>query len=315
METLTKVHIGVDVSQKRLDICIYPLEKSILQVPNTAKDIQLFMKKLAQYDVERIACESSGGYESLLLKYATKFGFITWQIDPRRVKAFAKAQGIKAKTDAIDASIIASFSANVPNKSDLIKVNCNSKLRQLNERKKELTSMITQEKNRLKHPQYNLGIQHSFRRTIKLLEKEHDKILHEISEIIRTNEELNYKEKLITSVPGVGQATAMSLLAELPELGYLPEKPITALVGVGPFDNQSGNKIGKSFIRDGRKKLRAALYMAALVATKHNEKMKNFYNRLLGAGKTPKVALVAVMRKLLITLNAMLRDGTAWNPV
>jgi transposase len=315
MNTLAKVHVGVDVSKAMLDVFIRPIDKA-LRVENSRKGINDLNKYLTKFNVQVVACESSGGYENLMLRMVAKEGFNIQHIDPRRIKGFAASEGIKTKTDTIDSKMIAMFAEQKYSTDASTKKPTSDSQRQLKElskRRKQLVRNATIEKNRLQHPE-SIYSKKSIQQHLKFIEKEIEKIAQEIKALIVINDEWSNKLKLMTSVPGIGECTATELLASLPELGSIGNKQVASLAGLAPFARESGSWKGKSFVRDGRPEPRAMLYMATLCATRFNEKIKTFYNRLIGSGKAHKVALVASMRKLLVILNTMLRKGQAWDP-
>lgn len=316
MDNLTKIYVGVDVSAAMLDIHIRPLDKAF-RVENSRKGIKYLNKTLSKFDVQVVACESSGGYENLMLRMLKEEGFHIGHIDPRRIKGFAQSEGIKTKTDAIDAKVIASYAEQKHNTSmsisKIMPTPAQQQLTELNKRRKQLVKSATMEKNRLKHPE-SIYTKKSIESSLKFIAKEIERLLEEIQTLITTNEEWQNKAKIITSIQGVGELSAVELLASLPELGSIGNKQIASLIGVAPFSRESGAWKGKSFIRDGRSGPRNMLYMAALSATRHNKKIKDFYDRLIAAGKLPKVALIAVVRKLIVIMNVMLKKGEVWNP-
>jgi transposase len=315
MSNLTKVYVGVDVSMAMLDIHIHPLDKAF-RVENSRKGIKYLNKSLSKFDVQVVACESSGGYENLMLRMVDEEGFHIKQIDPRRVKGFAQSEGIKTKTDASDAKIIARY---VEQKHTALSISklmpspAQQQLTELNKRRKQLVKNATMEKNRLKHPE-SIHTKKSIEAVLKFLDKEVQRLLQETKDLIATNDEWLRKARIITSIPGVGELSAIELLATLPELGHIGDKQISSLVGLAPFSRESGTWKGKSFIRDGRSGPRTLLYMAAVAAIVHNKKMKVFYDRLRAAGKGAKIALIAVMRKIIVIINTLLRKGEMWNP-
>ena len=313
MNTLSKVFVGVDVSKRHLDVCMLPENKSF-KIANNKSGHRAFLKKVAHFQVERVVCESSGGYEQKFIHSLDQAEYKTWIVDPKRVKAFISAEGVRAKTDKIDAKMIAMFASKItPRYSKKIVSSEKAKLKEFVKRKTELTEMLAKEKTRLKDPTIDNSI-NFIKKLIKFMEKQMDIIEKEIEKIIQKDGELQQKVEIMETMPGVGKITSAALVAHLPELGILNSKQIAALVGVAPFTKESGTYVGKASIGGGRAIPRKALYMAALTASRSNPVFKNFYNRLIAKGKKPKVALVGVMRKIIITLNAMLKNGTVWNP-
>lgn len=308
MTNLSQVFIGVDVSKNSLDIFICPNGLS-LKIGNSNRAIIKFIEQLKSYQVKQIACEATGGYEKLLIKLLKKHGYNCWVVDPRRIKGFIIAKGSKAKTDKIDAKKIAEFAEqNFQDYQVIIKTQNEEKLQALVSRKSDLTQYLAAEKTRLKHPSHELSIS-NIEKFIAILEKEIKKIDDQISKHIAKDETLNQKVNLLESIPGIGKATAGLLVSFVPELGKLANNKIAALIGVCPYDRESGTYKGKSFIRGGRMAPRNALYMCALSTIKHHLPLKVFYDRLIANKKPFKVAIVAVMRKLIIIANAILKKG------
>lgn len=313
MEKITQNYIGVDVSKKQLDVYIYPTEKLVSFV-NSEDGIIKMIQQFSGYSVEQIVCESTGGYEDLMIKMLRKKGYKVWQVEPNRIKSFIRSKGRKAKTDAIDARMIALFAAQETPEHDYVDYGKNTKLiHDLVKRKQDLTAIVTTEKQRLKHPsQVNCVVE--IKELIDFLNNQIKNLSDRIQRLIDEDDQLSKKAKIIESVPGVGKATAAMLIAELPELGSTENKKIASLVGVAPYTQQSGQYKGKAFISGGRKTVRSAIYMAALVASRYNTPLKEFYRRLCDISKKPpKVALVAVMRKLVTILNTMVKNKTTWS--
>lgn len=308
MFNLSQVFIGVDISKNSLDIFIDPIGLS-LKIDNSEKSIIRFVKQLASYQVMQIACEATGGYEKLLVNALKKHSYDCWVIDPRRIKGFIIATGCKTKTDKIDAKKIAEFAANhAPGYEAKKKTHNEEVLQALVNRKADLTQYLAAEKVRLRHPSHAHSIP-SIKKFITILEKEIKKIDVQISKHIATDEALDKKVKLLESIPGIGRATAALLVSFVPELGQLTNNKISALIGVCPYNRESGNYKGKSFIRGGRMIPRNALYMCALTTIKYHLPLKEFYDRLVAGKKPFKVAMVAVMRKLIIIANVILKKG------
>jgi len=316
MDNLPKIYVGVDVSKDTLDIHIRPTDKSF-RVKNSREGLKYLNKRLVKFQVQVVACESTGGYENLMLRMVSDEGHKVQHIEPRRIQGFAVSEGIKTKTDASDAKVIAMF-AEQKFHSDMsigkiMPTTEHVKLKELNRRRKQLVRTATMEKNRLKHPE-TIYAKKSVQQHLNFIEKEIEKVTKEIETLITTDSVWNNKLELMMSVPGIGKCTATELLASLSELGSIGNKQISSLAGLAPFSRESGNWKGKSFVRDGRSGPRELLYMATLSATRHNTKIKSFYDRLIAAGKVPKVALIAAMRKLIVIINTMLRKGETWNP-
>jgi len=314
MANLAKVYVGVDVSKAYLDIYIHPVEQAF-RIENNTNAINQVKKRLSQYFVEQIVCESSGGYEQIMLKIFAKHGYRTWQVDPKRIKAFIASEGVKFKTDAVDARMIALFASQ---KKCVYQKPIASKevleLQILVKRRRELVAMKADEKKRIQQCDDQL-YQTSIKKIIETVEEEIGHLQEKIDTLTNNNKELKQKKNIMESVPGLGAITANVLLAFVSELGSVTGKQAAALVGVAPYVNKSGTFIGKSFISGGRAEPRHALYMAALASSRSDKGFGKFYKKLVARGKLPKIALVAVMRKIIVCVNAMLKKGELWNPV
>lgn len=313
MKNISKVHVGVDVSKNKLDIYILEMKKHFV-VPNNEDGLKELLKELSKHSVEQIVCESSGGYENFMLKTLAKKGFKTWQVEPRRIKAFIISEGIKAKTDAIDAHMIALFASSkkCPNAPLCTKFTIDEeKLNAFSTRREQLKKILIAEKSRLRKnlndPCMKLIEQH-----VNFISNQIKKLDTDMKKIITANENLARKAAIIQSMPGMGPVSAHNLIAEIPELGKLGKKEIASLLGVAPITKQSGTYNGAAHIYGGRANPRRILYMASLSAVRHNPIMCEFYQRLINKGKKPKVALVAVMRKMIVTTNVMIRNDTMW---
>jgi transposase len=269
----------------------------------------MFVKTLSQLDVKQIACEATGGYEKLFTKILKKHGYTVWIVDPRRIKGHIIATGCKSKSDKIDAQKIAEFAAkNNPDYDAMHKTESQEVLHSLNNRKNDLTKILAAEKTRLKNPSNNVCAP-SIQSIIQILKKEIKSIESQIKVVIQQDEKLNKKASILESIPGIGSSSAALLLSSVPELGALNNKQISALIGVCPYDNSSGSYTGKKFIRGGRAMPRNILYMCALTTIKHHLPLKQFYDRLVANNKPFKVAIVAVMHKLIIIANSLLKKG------
>jgi transposase len=311
MNSLPQVYVGVDVSKTTLDVYLHPLKISF-NVENSQAGFEKLHERLTSNDTKSITCEATGGYESLFVTFFAGLNYKVHRINPRRIKNFVMCEGINAKTDKIDAKTIALYAANKvipieqmpPSKE-------HDQLIGLTRRRTQFVKMIADEKKRYKHPQ-DVDNRDSIRATMNFLEGEIAKVAAKIDDLINANEQWRKKSQLIQTMPGVGKLTANLLIACLPELGSIDNKRIASLSGVAPFTKQSGAQKGFSKIFAGRLSVRNALFMCAMTAVRHNPILKEFYERLIKAGKRKLVALVAVMRKIVITLNAMLRKEEAW---
>ena len=304
-----KCYIGIDVSKAVLDVYILPFKK-YMQFKNDIKEIKKLGHKLKTFPQASIVMEATGGYEKQVAQSLQKMGLGVSVVNPRYIRDFAKALGKLAKTDRIDAEVIASFAEKMqprPNRE------CNEnqqKLAELNARRRQITEMIVMEKNRLDKASNEL--KKSIQRIINALEKELQAINEALEKFILNDADYSQKNALLKSIKGVGPVVAAGVLADLPELGKLNAKQISALAGLAPYNRDSGSLRGKRTIWGGRACVRTTLYMATLVATKHNPQIKSFYERLCNAGKMKKVAIIACMHKLLIIMNAMIKRGESW---
>ncbi len=259
-----------------------------------------------------VVLEATGGFEMLVAGELELAGLPVSLVNPRQVRSFARATGRLAKTDAIDAQVLAQFAEAVkPPVRPLPDANTRE-LRALVDRRRQLLEILTSERNRLRHA--TKRVRALIEEHIRWLKQQLGDLDKDISEFIRSSPMWRAQEDLLRSVPGVGPVLSSTLLTHLPELGSLNRRQVAALVGVAPLNRDSGAFRGKRSVWGGRTAIRSALYMAALVATRYNPVIKAFYHRLCAAGKPKKVALTACMRKLLITLNSMLRHRTLWDP-
>ena len=307
-------HVGIDVSKERLDVCLLP-SGEIFSVANDQAGIDELLARLAEPGAspELVVLEATGKYERPAAAGIAAAGIAVAVVNPRQTRDFAKATGRLAKTDKIDARVLARFAEAIGPRPSILPDEEAQALRAILTRRRQLLEMLVAEKNRLlMAPE---GVASRIRAHVRWLEKEIDRADRELDEAIEASAAWKENEALLRSVPGVGPVLARTLLAELPELGALPHKRLSALVGVAPFNRDSGTFRGKREVWGGRAPVRAALYMGALVATRHNPVLKEFYGRLVAAGKPKKVALVACMRKLLSILNAMMRDRAPWRSI
>lgn len=302
-------HVGIDVSKATLDICV--LESDLHWTADNAEaGIKHLTSRLARYKLSRIIVEATGGYERKLVAQLAAKGLLVVVVQPVQARQFAKAQGVLAKTDKIDARILAQFGAIMkPDVRPIQSANIR-KIRDLLARKRQLSESRTQELNRNHKAEKLLSPSH--RRLIKFLDKEIKWVDSCLQKAVADVTEWKATYNLLISVPGVGDGVAYTLLGELPELGSLTSRQVAALSGLAPYNHDSGNMRGKRRIRGGRAPIRTMLYMAMMCAIQHNPVMKSFYDRLVSQGKHKKVALTACMRKLVTILNAMVRDGKAW---
>ena len=304
------VAVGIDVSKAELAIAVQPSGETWTSgtTPGAVDDL---IRRLVTVQPTVIVVEATGGYEMALVAACAAAQLPVAVVNPRQVRAFAQALGRTAKTDAIDADVLALFGMRVQPVPRAIPDAATQALAALVARRRQLLEMLGAEQRRLEQATTN-AVRRDLRNHIRWLERRVKDVDDEIGGAIQGSPIWRVQDDLLRSVPGIGPAVARTLLAELPELGRLDRRAIAALVGVAPFNRDSGQWRGRRMIWGGRGPVRTALYMAALVATRHNATLKGFYQRLRAAGKPPKVALVAVMRKLLTIVNAMIKHQSRW---
>jgi transposase len=308
--TIEPVYVGMDVSKATIDVCVS--DGDTWQVANDDRSMDELRARIGSLRPALVVLEATGGYE-LRAAGALAAGQVPVAVvNPRQVRNYARSVGQLAKTDRIDARILARFAAAVrPEPRPLPDAEARE-IEALITRRRQLVGMITAEENRLTA---GAAITRKEIKThIAWLRRQLAKTNATIDDSVRRSPIWRAKDDLLQSVPGIGDVTSHTLLALLPELGTLNKKQIAALVGVAPFNRDSGTLRGRRTVWGGRARVRSALYMAALVGTQRNPTLKAFYTRLRDAGKPAKVALVACMHKLLIIVNAMMRDGRAWDP-
>ena len=303
------VFVGIDVAKATLDVAVRPSGEG-WRVANTEAAIPDLVVRLGRLHPQVIVLEATGGYEHAVVAALAAAQLPVVVANPRQVRDFAKSTGQLAKTDAIDADMLACFGERVQPTPRPVPDAATQALDALLTRRRQLVEMLTAEKNRL--GQARAPIRRSLRDHIRWLERQLDRVNRELDTTIQESPIWRVKDDLLQSAPGVGPVLSRTLLGELPELGALSHKEIAALVGVAPFARDSGTLRGKRMVWGGRAPVRAVLYMGALVAARHNPVIRAFYSRLVEAGKPKKVALTACMRKLLTILNAMMRTNTPW---
>ncbi len=303
--------VGIDVSKDRLDVHVEP-SGDAFAIARDAAGLEALVERLKPLAVTTVAVEATGGFETIVAASLAAAKLPVVVVNPAQVRAFAQALGKRAKTDPIDAAVIARFvAATRPEVRPLPDAETQA-LSDLITRRRQIVAMIVAERQREKRaPQRT---QKSILRLLKALQKELTEIEADIDDSVRGSPVWREKEDLLTSVPGIGSTIARTLLADLPELGSLDRRQIAALVGLAPFTRQSGQWRGRSFIGAGRATVRSAVFMGAMVAARHNPTLQAFYERLIAAGKPKMVAIIAVARKLLTILNAILRDRKPWQP-
>lgn len=305
-----KFYVGIDVSKNKLDVSISN-NNSILQFENNENGFKEFIKVLPTKKNTLIVLEATGGYEKQVANYFRKKEFKVAVVNAKRVRDFAKAHGKFAKTDGIDADMIRRFGETFkPIPQILTSKEADKRLQNI-ERRDQLVRMITLEKQYLEHVS-DLDQKKSINKHIKYLKKEISVLEDSLEDQFNQDAILKDKFDRLDEIKGVGKITAMNILIHLPELGQLTSKEVSALTGVAPFNKDSGQSKGKREIWGGRKSVRTALYMAVLSARRSNVALKIFYDRLIANGKEKKVAMVACMRKLIIIMNAIIRDGSKW---
>ena len=308
-----RVNVGVDVSKKRLDVKVLPGGES-WSCGQTPEEHEALALRLDALGPACIVLEATGGLELPVVAVLGARGLPVAVVNPRQVRDFAKALGRLAKTDRIDAEVLALFAERVQPPMRPLPDEASAELSALVARRRQLVDMLTMEKNRL-HSTRSPRVRRSIEGLIAALSSQLSDVDGELERTIQASPLWREKDELLRSVPGVGAVLSSTLLVELPELGTLNRKELAALVGVAPLNRDSGTLRGRRSIWGGRAAVRSALYMGALVAARHNPVIRAFYARLRARGKPAKVALVACMRKLLSMLNAMLRDNRPWRPM
>jgi transposase len=306
--------IGVDVAKDTLDVAYASgAGTERRSVANDRVGHSLLIDNLPSQTEARVVVEATGGYERALVTALVEAGYRVAVVNPRQVRDFAKALGILAKTDRIDALVLARFGEQVQPRLLEEDPATRAELMQLVARRRQLIDLRTMESNRLAQATARAA-QKSIRHVLKLLEKEVDQLEAEIARLLASDDDWRAKVELLSSVPGVAKVTSATLVAEVPELGRLNRQAIAALVGLAPFNDDSGRHRGLRRICGGRSSVRHVLYMAALSARRCNPVIQAFAKRLAAQGKKPKVVIAACMRKLLVILNTMLKNNTYWNP-
>lgn len=306
---ISNVFVGIDVSKARLDVAIRPSGET-QSVANDEAGISALVKHLRPVQPVLIVLEATGGMERQITRALASAELPVVVVNPRQVRDFAKATGRLAKTDTIDAMVLAWFAQAVRPAVKALPDEISLELRALMARRRQITEMIVAENNRLSGA--GKAVQKRISVHVHWLETELQRVDTDLDQTIGQSPIWKDKQDLLQSVPGIGPVTSRALIANLPELGELSRKQIAALVGIAPLNRDSGTLRGRRTIWGGRAGVRALLYMAALVASRHNAVIRTFYTRLCKAGKAPKIALVACMRKLLTILNSMLRHKTRW---
>lgn len=308
-EIQTPVNIGVDVGKANLDIALHP-SGQFYTIPNTEAHIRRFVRILKNYEIERIVVETSGRHEHALVQACDKADLPIIVVNPISVRRYAQAIGVLAKTDRIDAQVIAQYAATLKPEFKPIPDKTSQKIKDLLIRRSQLLEMSTMEKNRLQILPKSLH--RSIKSLLRMLQSQIETVTRQIEQEVAKVDQWRTKMEIMTSVPGVGKVLAYTFLSELPELGSLNRKEIAALVGVAPINRDSGKLNGKRRIRGGRHRVRTVMFMAMLSSIQCNPMFKRFYARLKAQGKIPKVALIACMRKMIVVLNTMIKNQESW---
>jgi|SRR5215510_2310494 len=303
--------IGIDVAKKFLEIGVHQSDYHF-RCPNDPKNFPALIAELIPLRPARIVLEATGGLERALLQALHGVGLPVVVVNPRQVRDFAKALGLLAKTDRLDARVIAHFAAAIQPPVRPVKAQQETELDALMGRRTQLSDMLTQEKNR-RGSAATKATREDIDEHIEWLEERLQELDEKLKEQLKCSASWQQKDKILQSVKGIGFVTSMSLLADCPELGQLNRHQIAKLVGVAPLNQDSGQQRGTRHISGGRAQVRCKLYMATLTATRCNPVIKSFYQRLIARHKPKKVALIACMRKLLTIVNALVRQNKLWN--
>lgn len=309
----TKMFAGIDVSKDKLDVHLHPAGEHFT-VAQDDEGFALLVARLKKHKLAVAAIEATGGFEAGAVAALAAAGLPVAVVNPKQVRNFAKALSLNAKTDAIDARVIALFAEAVKVEIRPLPDQDTLALSELLARRRQVVRMITAEKSRAMRNASNSFLQKSIGRVIAALERELAELDATLDKTVKGLPVWRENEDLLSSVPGIGRVIARTMLAEMPELGRLGRREVAALAGLAPWTRTSGQYRGKSMIGGGRSNCRAALYMGALTAMRHNQDLRAFAERLLNAGKSKKTVIIAVARKLLTILNAILRDRRPWLP-
>ncbi|HAS6364237.1 TPA: IS110 family transposase [Vibrio vulnificus] len=308
--TLQNINVGVDTGKTQLDIYIRPLD-IYFNVTNDEKGIKQAVRTIAKYHPERIVIEATGRLEMPFILACEKANLPYVIANPLHIKKFSGALGNKAKNDRLDAALIAHYAEAIKPKLTQLKSENIRLMSDLVTRRNQLLSMQTMEKNR--HQILPQSLASSIKPILTALKNQIAKVENRIEKLIETCPDYQAKNEILQSVPGIGKIAAASLISNVPELGYITNKQAASLIGVAPITRESGSFKGKRMIKGGRMQVRTVLYMAMMSAMQCNPVFKETYQRLLAAGKPKKVALIACIRKMVVILNSMLRDGCMWN--
>ena len=305
----TSTHVGIDVSKGELEVAV---GEETWTTSNDESGIAKLLERLEERRVKLVVLEATGGYETAAVAALAEAGQPVVVANPRQVREFARSMGKLAKTDRIDAQVLALFGERVRPEVRPLPDAETQEFTALLARRRQVIEMIVAEKNRLKMA--SKPVAKDIRKHIEWLKRSLKSVDSDLERRIKASPVWRAKENLLRSVPGIGPVVSRTLIGELPELGYLNRQQIAALAGVAPLNRDSGTLRGRRIVWGGRRTVRVALYMAALTASQRNPTIQVFYQRLRARGKPPKVALTACMRKLLVITNAMVRDGVPWDP-
>ena len=305
--------VGIDVSKDHLDVCILP-EATHQRIANVSGAVRRLVQTLKQLKPRLVVLEATGGCERLLVYSLAQADVPLAVINPRQVRDFARAMGQLAKTDKIDARVLALYAQKIQPKPSTVKAQHQQRLADLSARRQQIVDMIQQERNRL-HQAQDRAIRSMLRKAITMYERQQQQVEQEMDRLIQEDDEASQRAAIIQSVPGFGPQVSRVLISTLPELGRANRKQIARLIGVAPINRDSGQMRGKRTTGGGRRHIRRALFMPTLVAVQHNPFIRSIYHRLLKEGKPKMVAIIACMRRLIVTLNHMLRQNQPWrNP-
>jgi transposase len=306
-----EVNVGVDTGQDQLDIYVQPLDVYFI-VSNDDEGISEAVKKLIKYSPTRVVIEATGRLEHAFVLACAKAKLPIVVANPAQVKSFAKAIGQLAKTDKLDARLIAHYGEVIKPSLSQLKPELMQLMSDLLSRRKQIVCMQTMEKNRLQRLPKTLTS--SIKPVLTVFKNQLAKIDTQLLKLIENQPQYQSKNAIVQSMPGVGNVVAFNLLSNMPELGYISNKQAAALVGVAPINRDSGSFQGQRRIRGGRHQIRTVMYMAMMSGIQCNPVFKRTYERLVAAGKPKKTAIIACVRKMIVILNSMVRDGTPWNP-
>jgi transposase len=305
-----EINVGVDTGKAQLDIFVRPMG-DYFTVPNNSTGVREAVRRLRKYSPTRVVIEATGRLEQAFVLACVEHDLPVVVMNPIAVRRFAGAIGRIAKTDKIDAQLIAHFGEAIAPEPTRIQPENIRQISDLLTRRRQLMEMSTMEKNRIQI--LPKALHKSIKVVLKTIRQQLDAIDVQLDTLIETTDDWKEKNDILQSVPGIGKVMAYTLLSDLPELGQLNHKEIAALVGLAPYNKESGKQRGLQRIRGGRSQIRTVMFMAMMSTIQCNPKFKAFYEKLKAAGKRPKVALVACMRKMIVVLNSMIRNGTRWN--